>query len=293
MATYDLDRTELNDLLKPNIDPMVRTAVLDYLFSDHGHQHLGHYGLDTSGHDGSTDKIEVQISDGTDPLDPKADALVLTGTDNSVTTDANLKAIIENVATDTTLTVDGTHSVFVAMGNGNDLVRLEDSGNDTVYGGAGQDSIYGGAGNDLLVAGAGSHQLLEGGDGNDTLWGGAGGYDSLYGGAGNDVIHAGAGAHQFVDSGTGNDTIWAGSGNDTLVGGGGNDVFHIDPNSGNDTIDGGSGHSIIDFDHFSSTDVKSIGESGGVTVITFTDGQTITATNIQEFVFTDHEHKAS
>jgi nickel/cobalt transporter (NicO) family protein len=47
MATYDLDRTELNDLLKPNIDPQIRSAVLDYVFSqvepnhEHGHGH-GH-----------------------------------------------------------------------------------------------------------------------------------------------------------------------------------------------------------------------------------------------------------
>jgi hypothetical protein len=33
MATYDLDRTELNHLLTPNIDPSVRTTILDYLFN--------------------------------------------------------------------------------------------------------------------------------------------------------------------------------------------------------------------------------------------------------------------
>ena len=42
MATYDLDRTELNHLLTPNIDPSVRTAVLDYLYKEidsHSHDH--------------------------------------------------------------------------------------------------------------------------------------------------------------------------------------------------------------------------------------------------------------
>jgi hypothetical protein len=33
MATYDLDRTELNHLLTPNIDPSIRTAILDYVFN--------------------------------------------------------------------------------------------------------------------------------------------------------------------------------------------------------------------------------------------------------------------
>ena len=32
MATYDLDRTELNHLMTPNIDPVVRSAVLDAIF---------------------------------------------------------------------------------------------------------------------------------------------------------------------------------------------------------------------------------------------------------------------
>src|ERR1700730_1923385 len=106
MATYDLDRIELNHLLTPNIDPSVRTAVLDYLykdidshFPDHDREH----------------KLDGQISDATEALNPQADVLVLTSADNSVTTDANLKAIIENVATDSTLDVSGTHSVFIAM----------------------------------------------------------------------------------------------------------------------------------------------------------------------------------
>jgi hypothetical protein len=42
MATYDLNQTELNQLMIPNIDPSVRDAVLDYLFDglpsgNHGH----------------------------------------------------------------------------------------------------------------------------------------------------------------------------------------------------------------------------------------------------------------
>ena len=83
MATYDLDRTELNHLLTPNIDPSVRTAVLDYLYKE----------IDSHSDDHDRgDKLDVQISDGTDALNPQADVLVLTSADNSVTTDANLRA---------------------------------------------------------------------------------------------------------------------------------------------------------------------------------------------------------
>jgi Ca2+-binding RTX toxin-like protein len=107
------------------------------------------------------------------------------------------------------------------------------------------------------------------------------------------VIYAGGGAHQLVYGGSGNDTIWAGSGGDSLFGGSGNDVFHIDTHHGNDTVDGGSGHSVIDFDTRDSTDVHSIHTTGGVTIITFTDGQTITATHVQDLVFHDTDLKLS
>ena len=43
MATYDLDRTELNHLLTPEIDPSVRAAIIDFLFKDGGgggHDHI-------------------------------------------------------------------------------------------------------------------------------------------------------------------------------------------------------------------------------------------------------------
>ena len=79
MATYDLNQTELNQLMIPNIDPAVRAAVLDYLFDEDlftasvagRHGHKGHNSL-------TEEEIQVQISDGTDPLDPDAEALNLT-----------------------------------------------------------------------------------------------------------------------------------------------------------------------------------------------------------------------
>src|SRR5579864_8811748 len=242
MATYDLDRTELNHLLTPNIDPSARTAILDYLFNgvtpgshvaiedDHGSSSGGESGDDGHARDGKTGSagddhvshvtvktVEVQVSDGTQPLDKDAVVLDLTSADNFVTTDSALKVIVENVATDSHLYVGGTHGVLIATGDGNDQVTLADSGNDivmtgkgndSVYAGAGHDSVYAGAGNDLLVAGSGSHQLLEGGKGSDLMYGGGGAYDSVIGGTGPDIIIAGDGAHQLLQGGKGADAIY-------------------------------------------------------------------------------------
>ncbi|MBD3753609.1 MAG: hypothetical protein IE935_14625, partial [Micrococcales bacterium] len=53
---------------------------------------------------------------------------------------------------------------------GNDDIILAGDGNDTVYAGAGNDSVDGGDGNDLLY-GEGGNDTINGGAGNDTIWG--------------------------------------------------------------------------------------------------------------------------
>ena len=73
------------------------------------------------------------------------------------------------------------------------------------------------------------------------------GNDSLYGGAGDDVIDEdGAGVklgaqwgNDYIDAGDGNDIAYAGDGNDTLLGGAGNDVLYGE--QGDDTLCGGLG----------------------------------------------------
>lgn len=137
----------------------------------------------------------------------------------------------------------------------------DDSGNDTLDGGAGNDFLYGGSGADTLI----------GGTGNDELYGGAGN-DILRPGAGTNVINGGTGT-DLVDysdltvavdvdlaSGTdslgntlisieqiipsafggeqtgtsGNDTLNSGIGDDILIGGAGQDLYVY--NGGSDTI---------------------------------------------------------
>ena len=148
MATYDLDRAELNHLLTPNIDAAARAAVIDYLLAngsfeddDHGHGHdhdhhdgFGHDDRDFFGrndhhdHHDSDPTVKVEISDGSEGLDPKAQVLDLTSATNTVTTDAALKVIVENVSGNADLTVHGDHDVLIVTGDGNDHITLQELG---------------------------------------------------------------------------------------------------------------------------------------------------------------------
>jgi Ca2+-binding RTX toxin-like protein len=129
--------------------------------------------------------------------------------------------------------------------------------------------------------------LLLGGTGSDTIFGGDGANNTISGGDGHDQIAVGDGADQMVDGGNGNDTIWAGEGGNTLFGGGGNDTFEINDHMGDSTIIGGGGHNTIDFNDRLQADVDSMETIAGQTTITFTDGQTITASQVQDLVFSD------
>jgi Ca2+-binding RTX toxin-like protein len=91
-----------------------------------------------------------------------------------------------------------------------------DSGVDSIVGGANDDRLYGGAGTDSIV-GKGGDDYIEGGAGTDTLYGGDG-KDTLYGGKGNDILYGDGGK----------DILYGGVGNDTLYGGEDNDIYIVD-----------------------------------------------------------------
>jgi Ca2+-binding RTX toxin-like protein len=134
-----------------------------------------------------------------------------------------------------------TTSITVEAGNGDDVVRLDESagalpaatiaggaGNDTIVGGSGADRISGDAGNDWLEGKAGN-DTLNGGDGNDTLVGGDGN-DTLNGGAGDDLA--------IWNPGDDSDVVEGGIGTDTLrmVGGNGSEVFTLSANGTRATL---------------------------------------------------------
>ncbi|SMF01480.1 calcium-binding protein [Pseudogulbenkiania subflava] len=124
----------------------------------------------------------------------------------------------------------------------------QNSGADTVYGGAGDDRIWGNRGDDLLI----------GEIGNDTVHGEEGD-DVVLGGENDDVLEGDAfwvalGEHgqDYLDGGDGADTIRGNGGNDILIGGSGADnligdivndllVWLPTPYHGNDYLDGGEG----------------------------------------------------
>jgi Ca2+-binding RTX toxin-like protein len=96
--------------------------------------------------------------------------------------------------------------MFADGGAGNDVI-LGGTGSDLLFGGAGagNDYIDGRAGNDTLIAGVGTDMLF-GDDGNDSLYGAAGGQADMFGGNGNDSLYA-EGSNGFAFGGAGTDTL--------------------------------------------------------------------------------------
>ena len=121
---------------------------------------------------------------------------------------------------DQTLPADGTFTVVVNGGDGNDSVTV--LAKSTEIGAA---KLVGEGGDDVLT-GADSGDSLAGGDGNDRLVGAKGG-DDMSGGAGNDTLvwNNGDGS-DFIEGDIGNDATEV-NGNATV-----GDTFTIEPNAG-------------------------------------------------------------
>jgi len=183
-----------------------------------------------------------------------------------------------------------------------DAVQLEDeiigvsvirgtSGDDRLNGTRDGDHMSGLAGNDRLYGRQGDDLLL-GGEGNDRLYGGQGN-DLLQGGAGNDHLLGGSGENTLF-GGDGNDTLYSRLGSDRLDGGHGNDTARVRASIDDFSIafkevptpvigldDGIAGERPDERDGISS-------DSKGTLILTNEKtGQTIEATNIEQFKFND------
>jgi Ca2+-binding RTX toxin-like protein len=110
-------------------------------------------------------------------------------------------------------TFSGGHENDVVFGDdGNDVISLGDgddaavggNGNDRIIGGDASKTIYGGAGDDVIAVGDG-HGYIFGQDGNDAILTNGENYEIL-GDAGNDTL-----------TGHGNDTLWGGGGGFTDI----------------------------------------------------------------------------
>ena len=258
-VTY-VTQTELGqDPGVQKLDPAVKAALFSSLYDQHV------FDVPNPSDDGKSAWIQEGDYSGGQPA-PFIQIIETTDTTN-VTTDKALKAIIMNDqggaghALDINLDISGAkNSVFIAMGNGGDTVKLHDKGNDTVFGGTGNDTIdaSGNTGNDLLAGGAG----------NDMIYGGTG-HDTLDGGAGINQLHSGstkAGEYNILHGGSGVDTLYGGGGADSLYGGSGQTrslrvrasiscfkpaaaililVDTISGSAGTDTLIGGAGNDTI------------------------------------------------
>jgi Ca2+-binding RTX toxin-like protein len=212
MATYDLNRGQLNALLASDgNDPSIRKGVIDYLITD--------------GDVGKNGKVAVEVSDGTSPLDPNAKVLILeTSSPTSVNTDVDpFKVIVDTDGAP--LTVTGSKGVFVALGGSDSL----DAG--------------GATGNVTVMTGADDHDF-------DFGAGPHGGFDTMFGGLGveDNGSKAGGGGDDSLFGGSGNDTFIIGKiGNATISGGGGNDSVMFDDSSTNAAITTSGGVTTVMF----------------------------------------------
>ncbi|MDO6733009.1 calcium-binding protein [Marinovum sp. 2_MG-2023] len=141
-------------------------------------------------------------------------------------------------------TLNQNASLYYGFG-GDDFIRGQGPGDDTIFAGDGRDTvrgaegddrIFGEAGNDRINASQGDDRAM-GGTGNDTVIGQLGD-DTLFGGAGNDHLLSGAGDDVML-GGAGHDRLEAWEGSDLLKGGDGADTLF--GSYGNDTLIGGAG----------------------------------------------------
>jgi Ca2+-binding RTX toxin-like protein len=137
--------------------------------------------------DGANDNVTVSVSGGLLVHDQATGGLA-SGSDWDSDTEG-----------DQTVPADGTRTVIVNGGDGNDSLTVVakatelassglngDGGDDVINGPDSNDTLTGGEGNDRLVAGKGD-DLMQGGAGNDTLvWNQGDGSDTADGQAGND-----------------------------------------------------------------------------------------------------------
>ncbi len=197
----------------------------------------------------SVTALDVHAGDGDDTIDTEAAKPVTVrggdGDDIITSSGTGLTTMIGDRGFDT-LTSGPGGAVF----NGGD-------GDDTITGGSGPDTLDYSQRSDAITVflssgtaegdaarGAdtleGSIETVIGGDGDDTLFDGAGA-ETLRGGPGDDVLSLPSGGDDRAEGGEGNDTFFDGTGNDKYFGDAGDDVVNLISSSGIDDINGGAG----------------------------------------------------
>jgi Ca2+-binding RTX toxin-like protein len=138
----------------------------------------------------------------------------------------------DNGSADFSFAIRDVEAIKVKLGDGNDLVRIDDA-NGSFTGGSRPTTIAGGDGNDTLLGA----QNPPAGSATDQV-------ETYKGGAGSDT----------VDGGRGDDTAYLGDGNDT---------FRWDPGEGSDVIEGQDGADTMLFTGAPGTDNVTLSANGG------------------------------
>ncbi|WP_323798270.1 DUF4347 domain-containing protein [Nisaea sp.] len=173
--------------------------------------------------------------------------------------------------------VYGNQGLDYVFGGGGMDTLYGGQDDDTVFGGNDNDVVYGNKGNDTLSGGE-NDDLLYGGQGNDIIYGNSGN-DTLAGNIGNDTLYGGQGA-DYLAGDSGADLLIGNAGDDTLVGGDGADTFLFTAGGGNDQVnDFQSGTDSLQFD---SGLTYTAAESAGNTVLTLSDGGTVTLIGVNQ-----------
>ncbi|THD79844.1 MAG: hypothetical protein E7812_08155 [Phenylobacterium sp.] len=186
----------------------------------------------------------------------------------------------------------GTNAITAGPGNDEIIAKGADNtlsggaGDDFINGSPGFDAINGNLGNDLIDGGSGGNDWLLGGQGDDSIVAHSGdnllhgnlGNDTLQGGTGHDTMHGGQGDDVIV-GGSGNTWISGDMGNDTLTGGQGADTFHTGAGMGHDVV--------TDFSAAQGDRVQvdagvswTVSQSGANTLVTLSDGTSMTLDNV-------------
>ncbi|MGO8740244.1 calcium-binding protein [Rhodoblastus sp.] len=236
-----------------------------------------------------------------------------TSGDNILADPGNIVYTGPTTGTQGDLLLGGDSSGFLQVLKGDNLL-VAGTGADTLIGGSGTDYLYGNMGSDLLAGTTGNAEMvagsyyqtgaaaetLQGGSGTDFMLGGKAA-DSLVSTSGNDILVAGTGANTLTggsgydsmySSTTGSTTIVGGSNGDftDLLGGsafvqGGTSSVKVDQvwagytgsATESDTIYGGA--NTVVYDANASTSIATQTVVGGLTELTFKNGQALDAKN--------------
>src|SRR5271165_3735027 len=298
MAIYNLSYGKLESLIDRSFSPGTEHAIIDAIKSA---------GIVTpwSGKTG----VEVEKTSGSYAISHNAQIFLDTGADNKITISDDGAKLIAAGDGSNHIADNGPGGDTLVGGAGADSLKVMHGDNELIAG-SGANTLVGGAGNDTLIGGGAS--LLEAGSGGSTLIGGLGdpsggdhhghGHhadpapppsDTLKGGHGDDLLQVTHGDNLLI-AGSGHDTIFGGDGQDTIFGGG-HDTINL--NYGNEFVQGGSGSDLVHVglhgndiiyggkattvhSDQTSSSIRNEVEVHGVTTITFSNHQVLTASNV-------------